>query len=158
MKKFTVVTVDCLKDEKKVWEDMGFVLTGDKILYDKSQCPDVIFCHWPSQDNTVWEPVRKALPKVLVITGDRGIAFPGYLSRIYDKQVINGKDLSFTLGSRIRGQVTVPDWKAYAVNGVLTVAGQIKALAGSVYRFLLEDIIRENEEWCGHMSSVVGPM
>jgi len=82
---------------------------------------------------------------------------PDTLSDIYERQLIVGEGLYFTIGSRISGKVANPDWEAYRSNGQLSREEQVKTVAGSVYRFLLQDVFRETAEWCGHMSSVVGP-
>ncbi|MTI83112.1 MAG: hypothetical protein FH756_04245 [Firmicutes bacterium] len=157
MKTFSLFTYKCSEEKKRVWEDMGFKIIGGKDLGSERQNLDVFFWCWSKQDNEVWKSIKKMLPKVLVITGRRGIAWPKDLSGLYEPQMIIGNKLSFTLGSKIEGKVKVPDWQTYVINGLLTDVGEVKALAGSVYRFLLEDVMRENEEWCGHMSSVVGP-
>ncbi len=157
MKTFSLFTYKCAEEEKKVWEDMGFKIIGENELDNEKQNLDVFFGCWSKNDNEVWKYIKKMLPEMLVIKGCRGIVLSKELSGVYENQEIIENKLSFTLDSKIEGKVKVPDWQTYAVNGLLTDVGEVKALAGSVYRFLLEDVMRENEEWCGHMSSVVGP-
>jgi len=157
MKRFSLFTYNCSEEETKAWEDMGFVVIKHQDLVDYKPL-DVIFGHLSGKDDAFWGSIKDIMPKVLVITGHQAIEFPGCLSRLYERQVICGRTVSFSLGSIIDGKVKEPDWETRAVEGVLTTAGQVKDLAGAVYSFLLEDIIRENEDWCGHMSSVVGPV
>jgi hypothetical protein len=97
---------------------------------------------------------------LLVIIGDSGekITVPEELSEIYSLQSFSGADTGFTICSRLEGQVAVPEWDLYGSQGAITREEEIKAAAGSIYRYLLEDVIRETAEWCGHMSSVVGHM
>lgn len=152
MKKFTAITVNCSDDENEGWVSMGFEVVASGVLF-----PDAVFFHLPTPGSIQWESIKKVMPKVLVISSRQGICFPDYISSIYQGQEIVGDGLIFTTGARIQGQVDVPGWGEYADGKGLTMAGQIRAIAGAVYRFLLDDAIRENEEWCGHMSSVVGP-
>lgn len=104
--------------------------------------------------------VRQLRPKLFVVADncEQRINIPGGLVEIYDAQVIAGEGVCFTVGSSIQGKIAVPDWQVHRSYGRLSREVQIKAVAGSVYRYLLEDVFRETAEWCGHMSSVVGPM
>jgi hypothetical protein len=159
MKKFSICFYSCPEEEMKAWKDTGFICTDTCEIIENRQFPDVICGNCRLESPVpLWDLIEKARPKVVIINAEPGIVFPHRLSRLYNQQVIHGKGVSFIAGSKLQGKIPVPDWYRYAFNGILTTEARIKALAGAVYKFLLEDLMRENEEWCGHMSSVVGPM
>ncbi len=161
MRRFIVVAPGCSGPDLAAWEDVGFkVETTAK--HSPGEQPDAMFFWSCSQENisTNWRLVNQLRPKMFVIADncEQKINMPGGLLEIYDTQVIAGEDVYFTIGSSIQGKIAVPDWPAHRLDGRLSREVQIKAVAGSVYRYLLEDVFRETAEWCGHMSSVVGPM
>lgn len=45
------------------------------------------------------------------------------------------------------------DWQSY-----YTSDESLQYMADTIYRYILREAIKENEEWCGHFSSVVGRM
>ncbi|HOV79741.1 MAG TPA: hypothetical protein PK728_06490 [Bacillota bacterium] len=156
MRRFTILAAECAEQELQAWQDVGFMLAATAAA-GEGHPPDVILLQLVEWHKTAWQLVGSMLPKLYVVLSRREIQPPAMFSGIYDHQFIAGKGICFNIGSRLQGTVTVPDWEVFGSGATLTVAEQIKAVAGSVYRFLLEDIFRETAEWCGHMSSVVGP-
>lgn len=158
MRRFIIVAPDCAGQDRNAWEDVGFKLVETGAELDPGQRPDVVFWRWSQEDSLLkWQSVKRLLPKLYVTFGNHEISAPDTLSDIYKQQLIVVEGTYFTIGSRIQGKVDVPDWEAYRSNGQLPRTEQLKAVAGSIYRFLLQDVFRETAEWCGHMSSVVGP-
>ncbi|NLI13036.1 hypothetical protein [Pelotomaculum propionicicum] len=161
MRRFVIFTPGCTEEDLKVWEDAGFKLVDETSLDYPELRPDVIFiCDFKAGVIT-WQLISKLLPKVLILTGssEQTPVIPGELADLFNLQVIKGENISFTIGSTIQGQVVTPAWEIYRVSdGPLTPQEQLQALADSIYRFLLQDVFKETAEWCGHMSSVVGPM
>jgi hypothetical protein len=161
MRRFIIFASGCAGEDLNVWEDAGFKLADGTSLDNPELRPDVILSYASQAGEIPWQVIRKLAPRVLILTGSAAQkpVFPGDLSRLYNIQVIKEESICFTICSSIQGQVETPDWEAYHTgNGPITRQEQIKALAGSIYRFLLQDVFRETAEWCGHMSSVVGPM
>lgn len=156
MRRFTVCAAECAGQELQAWLDVGFILQTDGGAAEKNS-PDVVLFGLAGEHKTAWQLVGSMLPRVYVILSSREMPPPDKFSGIYEHQFIAGKGISFNIGSRLQGKVAVPDWEAFSSGAPLTEAEQIKAVAGSVYRYLLEDVFRETAEWCGHMSSVVGP-
>jgi len=157
---FLFAAPGCSRKEIGAWEDVGFKLTVTDIDNLDEQRPDVIVWRRQQADKTtMWQMVNSLLPKVFVIVcaDDKEMTWPESLVEIYDSQAIFGESFCFNVGSKIQGKVAVPDWDANRTGGQLSQEDEIKALAGSIYRYLLEDVFRETAEWCGHMSSVVGP-
>lgn len=161
MRRFVIVAPGCAGEDLNAWEDAGFKLVETTDVNDPELRPDVIMC-CPSRENDIpWNLIRSLLPKLFILAGSNGLkpAIPGDLSEMFSLQMIAGENVCFTIGSSIQGRVAAPDWESYRESsGPITRKEQIKAFAGSVYRFLLQDVFRETAEWCGHMSSVVGPM
>ncbi|MFX4263602.1 hypothetical protein ACOBQJ_15560 [Pelotomaculum propionicicum] len=161
MRRFKVVKSDCAGEYTGAWEDTSFKLVDAGSWDDREQRPDVFLWHWSKEKNDLpVQEVLSLLPRLLVIISNRGenITVPEELIEVYNLQSFAGEDTSFTICSRLEGEVAVPDWDLYKSSSTITREEQIKAAAGSIYRFLLEDVIRETAEWCGHMSSVVGHM
>ncbi len=160
MRRFTVIAPGSAGEYANAWEDTSFKLVEDGTWNDPEQRPDVFLWRWSKNNELPDQMILSLLPKLLVIISDRGekITVPEELSEIYNRQSFSGEDTGFTICSRLEGEVTVPYWDLYKSNSAITREEQIKAAAGSIYRYLLEDVIRETAEWCGHMSSVVGHM
>lgn len=160
MRRFTVIAPGGAMEYAYAWEDASFKLVEAGNWDDPEQWPDVFFWRWSKNNELPVQMILSLLPRLLVIISDRGeiITVPEELSEIYSLQSFAGEDTGFTICSRLQGQVAVPEWDLYGSRGAITREEQIKAVAGSIYRYLLEDVIRETAEWCGHMSSVVGHM
>lgn len=160
MRRFTVIAPGCAEEYTDAWEDTSFKLVESGIWDDPEQRPDIFLWRWPQEKDLPVREILSLLPRLLVIISgrDKQITLAEDLSEIYNLQSFAGADTGFTIGSRLQGQVAVPDWDSYKNNSVITREEQIKAAAASIYRYLLEDVIRETAEWCGHMSSVVGHM
>ncbi len=160
MRRFTVVVPDCAGEDAGAWEDTSFRLVDSGTWDDPEQGPDVLLWHWPQEEDLPVQMILSLFPKLYVITSspDDEITIPGELADIFSLQTITGDGILFTIGSRLQGKVSVPNWDAYRGHAAITCNEQIKAVSGSIYRYLLEDVIRETAEWCGHMSSVVGQM
>lgn len=167
MRKFTVCAPGCARQDLAAWESEGFkavdLETGAAWENKIDNEIDVIFWFMEEKDSEAnWQLVRRLLPKLYIIAGIKEAAAPFDLSEIYERQVIAGEGVYFTVGSKLQGKVAEPAWEACragtSAGGPLSRPEQIKIFAGSVYRYLLQDVFRETAEWCGHMSSVVGPM
>ncbi|MCL6559399.1 MAG: hypothetical protein K6U74_11505 [Firmicutes bacterium] len=158
MRRFTVLAPSCTEQDRKAWEDAGFLLIQNKTDSEPEQPPELVFWNGSlGQSETAWQYVTQAMPKLFVIVSGHKSSMPEHLTGIYELQCIAGEGICFSIGSRLQEQVAVPDRQAYRNDGPLTREEQIKAVADSVYRYLLQDVFRETAEWCGHMSSVVGP-
>lgn len=158
MRRFMIVAPDCATEDKNAWEDVGFKLVETGAELEPGQRPDVLFWRWPREHVAPkWQSVKHLLPKLFITVSNHKISMPDTLSDIYEQQLITVEGTYFTIGSRIQGIVAVPVWEAYRGSGQLHRAEQVQAIAGSIYRYLLQDVFRETAEWCGHMSSVVGP-
>jgi len=164
MKRFSVyIPAESYPKEYAVpWFDAGFSVTGagEKAGGESPLRPDVVF--WPEGENPGEEFWRKAdslCPALIVVlfAGRPAPKPPAGLEDVYRWQVIPGKGVNFGVASRLEGEFGPPDWDAYQSGDTLTVYDQIKALAGSAYRLLLEELFRETREWCGHTFSVLGP-
>ncbi len=161
MKRFIVFAPDCTGQDLEAWEDTGFKIIEAISRLEQGQELDVLFRRWKEDSiNQHWQTVKDLLPKLFVLAGNHEVVVPDYLSEIYERQLISGEGICFTIGSRLQGKVAAPDWEAYRNRGKdrLSQPEQIKAMADSIYRFLLQDVFREMAEWCGHTFSVVGPM
>ncbi len=157
MRRFTVYAPNCTKDDRHAWEDVSFQLVEIETGWDPEKRPDVVFWRWPGDFKAKQKQAESILPKLYVIVSSNELPAPDNLSALYERQVICGEGIYFIIGSKIDGKVSVPDWEASRSDGQLAETEQIKAVAGTIYRYLLEDVFRETAEWCGHMSSVVGP-
>lgn len=160
MRRFTVIAPGSAGEYANAWEDTSFKLVEAGSWDDPEQWPDVFLWRWSKENDLPVKEILSLLPRLLVIISDRGekIIVPEELSEVYSLQSFSGEDTGFTICSRLQGQVAVPQWDLYGSQSAITREEQIKAAAGSIYRYLLEDVIRETAEWCGHMSSVVGHM
>ncbi|MDD4334130.1 MAG: hypothetical protein PHY77_00795 [Desulfotomaculaceae bacterium] len=160
MKLFTVIAPGSAAEYAVAWEDTGFKLAEAEAWDDAGQRPDVFLWRWSRENDLPVSTILSLLPKLIVIISDKNeqITVSQDLSEIYSMQHFAGRDTGFTICTRLEGEVAVPDWNSYSNQGEITGEEQIKAATGSIYRFLLEDVIRETAEWCGHMSSVVGHM
>ena len=158
MRRFTVIAPDCAGEYTGAWEDTSFKLVEGTTWNDPEQRPDVFLWRWSNDEDLPVRKILSLLPGLLVIVSGRDdkITFPEELSEIYSLQSFAGADTGFTIGSRLQGQVAVPEWDLYKNSDTITREEQLKAAAACIYRYLLEDVIRETAEWCGHMSSVVG--
>lgn len=155
---FTICMINENVEDKKAWEDIGFKPLESEYKVHCESRPDILFWRTTQDNKPAWDEVQKVLPKLFVAAGPRELTVPGELLDTYEHQVITGEKLCFTIGSRLEGIMPPPDWEAYRVDGGLPTFEQVKAVAGCIYRYLLNDAHREREEWCGHMSSVVGQM
>jgi hypothetical protein len=160
MRRFTVVAPACAGEDVSAWEDTGFRLVESGTWDDPEQRPDVFLWHWAQAEDMPVQIILSLLPKLFIVVNAPGdkVTIPGELADIFSIQIITGESILFTIGSRLQGLAAVPDWDAYRGHAAITREEQIKAVSGSIYRYLLEDVIRETAEWCGHMSSVVGQM
>lgn len=158
MRRFTVKAVGCTGEDLFLWEDVGFEQAQKYDEANRGLYPDVALIRLKQGQQSEWQIVESLFPKLYVVLSSSELPPPAGLREIYEPQFIAAKDFCFSIGSRLPGRVAVPDWEAHTHNGILTADNQVKAVAGSVYRFLLEDVFRETAEWCGHMSSVVGPV
>ena len=160
MRRFTIVAPNCAGIDISAWEDTSFKLVESGTWDDPEQGPDVLLWHWSQEKDLPVKMILSLFPKLYVIISSPGdeITIPGQLADIFSLHIITGDSILFTIGSRLQGLAAVPDWDAYRGHAVITREEQIKAVSGSIYRYLLEDVIRETAEWCGHMSSVVGQM
>lgn len=160
MRRFTIVAPHCAVEDVSAWEDTSFKLAESGTWDDPEQRPDVFLWHWSQAEDLPVQMILSLLPKLYVVMSAPGdkVSTPGELADIFSIQTITGDSILFTIGSRLQGLAAVPDWDAYRGYGAITRNEQIKAVSGSIYRYLLEDVIRETAEWCGHMSSVVGQM
>lgn len=160
MRRFTVIAPDSATEYAYAWEDTSFKLMEAGSWDNPEQWPDVFLWRWSKEIDLPVRAILSLLPKLLVIISDKveNITVPEELSEVYGRQSFSGNDTRFTICSRLEGEVAVPEWDLYGSQGAITREEQIKATAGSIYRYLLEDVIRETAEWCGHMSSVVGHM
>lgn len=159
LKQFTIAASGCGdKSEVSIWEDNGFTPTAHNPQDQRELGLDVFLWHQFRQKHLPTGTILSLLPKLVVIIGhkDNHVSFPPDLLEIYNQQSFTSRNLNFTIGSRLEGRVRVPDWDATGTGHETTREEQIQAAAGTIYRFLLEDVIRETAEWCGHMSSVVG--
>lgn len=160
MRCFTIVAPNCTREDLNLWEDTSFKLMDAEEFRDNpEQRPDIFLWHC-SQEDMPGQMILSLLPKLFVVMGAPGdeVPIPGELAEIFSIQHIAADSIHFAIGSRIQDLAAVPDWEAYRRHSTITHEEQIKAAAGSIYRYLLEDVIRETAEWCGHMSSVVGQM
>lgn len=157
MRRFTVCAPDCPESYRLAWEDAGFRLVEPATW--PGEGPDVLLLHHTGENTAENRPIaKKMLPKLFAIIGDSPYnPEDEELACIFEYHRLAGKGVFFTLGSRLPGQPAAPLWDSYRFGGTLPPEVQVKAVADSVYRFLLEDLFRETAEWCGHMSSVVGP-
>lgn len=139
------------------WLEAGFKLVISEDELEPEQSPDAV-CWLCSQDNSVqFREVKYLLPKVYIIICDQNSSPDAELPDVYEHHLFAAEEFRFTIGSRIQGRPAAPVWEDYRTDGQFPSELQIKAVADSTYRFLLEDVFRETAEWCGHMSSVVGP-
>ena len=159
MRRFTIVAPNCAGEDISTWEDTSFRLAESGTWDDPEQGPDVFLWHWSQEEGLPVQMILSLLPKLYIIISNPGdeVTTPGELAEIFSIQIIAGDSILFTIGSRLQGLAAVPDWAAYQGHAAITREEQIKAVSGSIYRYLLEDVIRETAEWCGHMSSVVYP-
>lgn len=160
MRRFTVVAPNSDREYVSAWEDTSFKLVDNGTWDDPEQGPDVFLWRWSQKKDMPVQMILSLFPKLYVIISTPGdkVTIPGELADIFSLHIITGDSIHFTIGSRIQGEAAVPDWAAYRSHAAITREEQIKAVSGSIYRYLLEDVIRETAEWCGHMSSVVGQM
>lgn len=160
MRRFTIVAPNSAMKDLCAWEDTSFKLVESGTWDDPEQGPDVFLWHWSQKKDLPVQMILSLFPKLYVIISSPGdeITIPGELAEIFSVHSFAGDSTCFTIGSRLQGEAAVPDWEACRSLAALTREEQMKAAAGSIYRCLLEDVIRETAEWCGHMSSVVGQM
>jgi hypothetical protein len=160
MRRFTIVAPKSSVEDLCVWEDTSFKLVEKGTWDDPEQGPDVFLWHWAQAEDMPVQMILSLLPKLFIVVSapvDK-VSIPGELADIFSIQIMAGDSILFTIGSRLQGLADVPDWDAFRGHAAITREEQIKAVSGSIYRYLLEDVIRETAEWCGHMSSVVGQM
>lgn len=176
MRRFIVLVCQASLQEAAAWEDSGFVVsdgtthpevrrqTADVVGFpwltvetDAEQArPDVVYWQQGAAGAAGWHKVRQLLPKVVVVMGEASL--PPDLAHVYDSCFLYGEGRSFMVGRKIEGTLLTPEWAAYRTDGLLSLPQQVKAVADAVYRLLLDNVFQETAEWCGHMSSVVGPM
>lgn len=159
MRRFTFYAPDYPEMFRPAWVDAGFKPVDPEVEAWPEQGPDVLLLHH-NGDKVIpdIDTVKKLLPRLYMVTGDSTFQLDDKeLAGIFEQGRLIGDGLFFNFGTRLPGQPAVPLWEAYRFNGNLPPEAQVKAVADSVYRFLLEDQFRETAEWCGHMSSVVGP-
>ncbi len=159
MRRFIMEASNCLEEDLRVWQDAGFQIAEPGLKQDPRQRPDlVILRHWPEQGQLAWTEIKHLFTRVLIIISEQEILFPEEVSTIYNRYCFVGKSgLVFSIGSTLEGKIEEPDWEAYRFGDQPTRTEENKAVAGTLYRYLLLDVFRETAEWCGHMSSVVGP-
>ncbi len=160
MRLFTFIAPGCGEEDISAWQNTSFKLVEEGAWDEPGQWPDLFLWHWRKEKELPVATILSLLPRLVVIISDpdEQIIVSQKLSEIYSLQSFAGRDTCFAICSRLEGEVAVPDWNLYSDQGEITREEQLKAAAGAVYRFLLEDVIRETAEWCGHMSSVVGHM
>ncbi|MDD4587622.1 MAG: hypothetical protein PHC60_04410 [Heliobacteriaceae bacterium] len=154
MRRFVLYTPEQVPAaDRQAWLDAGFVAAGVK------EKVDVVY--WPEcPDQGEFAAVLAGLfPRIYVVAGSRAPSLPAGLAADYVQQVFTGEGLCFYLGRWIDPVVAVPVWDGYRDEAkVLPRPVQVKAVADVVWRALLADVFQETADWCGHMSSVVGPM
>lgn len=144
-----------------IWEDAGFVIHDSvKTLEER---PDIIFWHHgtvadQAVDDAVFALIKDQLPKVWLTISRENLPWPTNLDQIYKPQQLRSSLIFITSGTKLEGMIMEPDWPAYETLGPLDEVLCLKAIANSVYTFLLEDVIQETADWCGHMSSALRPM
>jgi hypothetical protein len=160
MRRFTIVAPNSAMEDLCAWEDTSFKLVEKGTWDEPEQRPDVFLWHWAKEEDMPVQMILSLLPKLYIVVSAPGdkVTIPGELAGIFSMQIITGNGVLFTVGSRLQGLAAIPDWDAYRGHADITRDEQIKSVSGSIYRYLLEDVIQETADWCGHMSSVVGQM
>ena len=138
------------------FEDSGFVIHERTDSLEER--PEVLlWLFQPGDEAAIVQCMHDLRPKVCVTIAEKPWHCPPALADAYDYQWIVSPTGVFSVGTTLDGKIPEPDWATYELLGPLTETACLKALANSLYGFLLEDIIKETAEWCGHMSSAVYP-
>ena len=162
MHRFHLLIVNSLNEtDRVIWEDAGFMIHDSVQTLDER--PDIIF--WRHAvitdqiiDDSLLALIKDQLPKVWLTISHENLTWPSNLDLIYESQKLHSPLLIITAGTKCEGTMVEPDWLAYQALGPLDEVACLKAIANSVYTFLLEDVIQETADWCGHMSSALRPM
>ncbi|MDU2065419.1 MAG: hypothetical protein E6713_11350 [Sporomusaceae bacterium] len=108
-----------------------------------------------TKETTAISRLQELLPKVILFIGHWQC--PPELQASYDLHHVICPALTVTIATTLEGSFAEPDWDAYGRLGPLTERACLDAIAHSLYTFLLEAVISETAEWCGHMSSALRP-
>ncbi len=159
LRRFTLEASNCSEGDRRIWQDAGFQLAEPQSAGNPLQRPDLALRRlWPEQKQVAWDELERLLPRVFVIFSEQEIPFPSSISAVYTRRCFAGKSGQvFTVGSTLEEMVAEPVWEAYRFGDQPAGTEEMEAVAGSLYQYLLLDLFRETAEWCGHMSSVVGP-
>lgn len=129
---------------RQAWNDAGFVCFKADRQDDVK--PDALV--WMEADAaSLPVAIIADKPKVFVITARY---VPVDLPEYYSLHFWQTGGQWITVGTMLESELTEPKWPAYGDDWQ-------KAVADTVFRYLLQDVFRETAEWCGHMSSVVRP-
>lgn len=156
MRRFQVYCPCWTPELTEAWENAGF-LCHAQLPADGGETLDVIFLP-PGLLDIPWQFADTLRPKLFAIAGDITIPLPEKLTDRYDMHHVAGETLSFSIATRLEGRPEPPEWDVYRTDGSLTDTTQVKAVAASLYYYLLHDIMQETFEWCGHTFSVLGPV
>lgn len=159
LRRFILEAASCRADVRKIWQDAGFQLGERQQAGSPLQRPDLALRRFgPEQGQDAWDELKDLLPRVFVILSEQELSFPEDISAVYTRRSFAGRSGQvFTVGSTLEEMIAEPDWQAYHFGEQPAGTEEMAAVAGSLYQYLLRDLFRETAEWCGHMSSVVGP-
>lgn len=158
MRHFYVYSPVWKQEYRLLWSDCGFTPVSDLAMCE-DQPPDVIVAYGaPGDPATFWQTAKAARSKIVLVPDLSFHRLPETARDMYEEQHIAGEGLCFSLATRLEGELPLPVWDMYRVNGKLGEMTQHKVMADTLYRYLLNDILRETFEWCGHTFSVLGPV
>lgn len=157
MRHFYVYSPVWSQEYNSIWTDCGFIPVSDLAMC-KEQPPDVIVSYgMPAAPADFWQTAKAARSKIVMVAAASFHCLPEEARDMYEEQRIEGEGLCFMLATRLEGEIPCPVWDMYRVNSQLSEPIQHKVMADTLYRYLLNDVLRETFEWCGHTFSVLGP-
>ena len=127
----------------EAWENSGFI-HFDAVESDEG--PDALVLPASPDAAAISERIASTMPKLFIVM--TGYMPPAPLAENYTLQSWTHKGMNITVGTLLETALPDPPRPEYGDDWQ-------KAIAGTVYRYLLQDLFRETADWCGHMSSVV---
>ena len=162
MHRFQLLLVNALAEtDRVIWENAGFTIHDT--LQNLDERPDIIFWRHDAIaiqtiDDSLVKLIKDQLPKVWLTISHESVLWPTDLAFIYDPQPLHSPLIAITAGTKCDGTIKEPEWSIHQDLGPFDESACLQAIADTIYLFLLEDVIQETADWCGHMSSALRPM
>lgn len=153
MKQFVLAATGLTMEEEECWRQTGFLLRHglSNALPTEEKVDLLCWTDFSGQTEALAKELTTLQPTVVLLGRSCLLQWPKPWDEVYSPQSCGSGDDGWSFGTK--GEALLPK-----ETGALLRERATGGLAEGLYYYLLREVFRETEDWCGHMSSVVGRM